>query len=293
MEFNKYQHIEAFGRTEVEGIEEGTCHIFPKLDGTNASVWMDKGELQFGSRNRHISLEKDNAGFMEEMQDHEGLKKFLRFHDDATIYGEWLVPHSLKDYQDDSWRRFYVFDVFKDGEYLRYDLVKIYCEMCDLDFIPCQAIIQNPTEEQLRFQMDKANFLMKDGHKGEGIVIKNYNYKNKYGRVTWAKMVSNDFKLKNLKEFGPTEMKGKSLVEQKIIDEYLTQSMVDKVYAKIINIAGEGDHVIPQLLSICFYDLIREESWDFLKKHKFPIVDYKLLQRKCTYKIKQLKTDIF
>ena len=27
----------------------------------------------------------------------------------------------------------------------------------------------------------------------EGVVIKNYNYENKYGRTTWAKIISEDF----------------------------------------------------------------------------------------------------
>ena len=40
-DFIKYQHIERWGMDEVEGIEIGTCHVFPKLDGTNASVYLD------------------------------------------------------------------------------------------------------------------------------------------------------------------------------------------------------------------------------------------------------------
>ena len=37
--FVKYQHIERFGTQETEGIENGTCYVFPKIDGTNASLW--------------------------------------------------------------------------------------------------------------------------------------------------------------------------------------------------------------------------------------------------------------
>lgn len=40
MEFRKYQHVERFGTSEVEGIDLGTCYIYPKIDGTNASVWL-------------------------------------------------------------------------------------------------------------------------------------------------------------------------------------------------------------------------------------------------------------
>lgn len=65
MEFLKYQHLERFGTTEVENIELGKTHVFPKIDGTNASVWLDKnGNIQAGSRKRHLSLDSDNAGFL-------------------------------------------------------------------------------------------------------------------------------------------------------------------------------------------------------------------------------------
>ena len=63
MKFRKYQHIERFGTTEVSQIEFGECFIFPKIDGTNASVWLDDGEICAGSRQRQLSIEADNAGF--------------------------------------------------------------------------------------------------------------------------------------------------------------------------------------------------------------------------------------
>jgi hypothetical protein len=63
MEFKKYMHLERFGTSEVEGIEIGTTYVFPKLDGTNASVWFEDGKIKAGSRNRELSFDNDNAGF--------------------------------------------------------------------------------------------------------------------------------------------------------------------------------------------------------------------------------------
>ena len=66
MEFKKYQHLERFGTTEVDGIHFGDCYVFPKIDGTNSCVWMgEDGTVQAGSRKRHLTLEADNAGFLE------------------------------------------------------------------------------------------------------------------------------------------------------------------------------------------------------------------------------------
>jgi len=61
--FIKYQHIEKFGSDEVEGIEQGIVHLFPKIDGTNASVWCANNGVCFGSRNREITPDNDNQGF--------------------------------------------------------------------------------------------------------------------------------------------------------------------------------------------------------------------------------------
>ena len=110
--FVKYMHLERYGNEEVDGIEQGTTYVFPKLDGTNAQVWVDpEGNLKAGSRNRQLQLDNDNAGFYNAMiKDDKVLSLFEGF-PELRLYGEWLVPHSLKTYRDDAWRKFYIFDV--------------------------------------------------------------------------------------------------------------------------------------------------------------------------------------
>lgn len=58
MQYKPYQHIERLGTQETEGILDGTCHIFPKIDGTNATVYLgDDGNLHGGSRKRELTIE--------------------------------------------------------------------------------------------------------------------------------------------------------------------------------------------------------------------------------------------
>jgi hypothetical protein len=45
MEYLKYQHIERFGTDEVDEIGVGECYVFPKIDGTNAQVWIEDGQI--------------------------------------------------------------------------------------------------------------------------------------------------------------------------------------------------------------------------------------------------------
>lgn len=47
------------------------------------------------------------------------------------------------------------------------------------------------------------------------------------------------------------------------------------------------------LLNTVFYDLVREETWNFVKRHKQPKIDFKVLNRYAIQKIKQLKPELF
>src|ERR1041384_6755948 len=117
MEFKEYQHLERLGTTEVQNIELGKCFVFPKIDGTNASVWMgDDGTVQAGSRKRHLSAEEDNHGFHAWAIKNEAINSYLKANPRHRLFGEWLVPHSLKTYRHSAWRKFYVFDVAIDRE---------------------------------------------------------------------------------------------------------------------------------------------------------------------------------
>ena len=52
MNFTKYQHVERLGTTETDGILDGDVLVFPKIDGTNCSVWLgDDGDVHCSNRN--------------------------------------------------------------------------------------------------------------------------------------------------------------------------------------------------------------------------------------------------
>jgi hypothetical protein len=295
MSFLKYQHLERYGNTEVEGIEVGTCYVFPKLDGTNGSVWWDGG-IKAGSRNRELALDNDNAGFMNAMVVDKAISKFLDSNPYIILYGEWLVPHTLKTYNDDAWRKFYVFDVYDRTRerLLSYDEYSAPLIAAGINVIAPIAIIKNGTETHFTECLSKAHYLVKDGEgSGEGVVIKNYDYTNKYGRQTWAKIVGNEFKAKHHIAMGAPVIGGE-IVEEKIAAKYVTQALVDKVHAKIVNeMGGWSSKYIPRLIHTVYYDLVTEETWNFVKEFKNPKIDFKVLSHYVTAKIKELKKELF
>ena len=145
MEFQKYQHIERFGTEEVERIGIGEYYVFPKIDGTNSSVWLEDGEIKAGSRNRELTLDKDNAGFYNAIINDNRIKSYLEANPTHRLYGEWLVPHSLKTYRDDAWRRFYVFDVYVGEIPMHYVDYKKGLDEFGIDYINPIRIIKNNT----------------------------------------------------------------------------------------------------------------------------------------------------
>jgi hypothetical protein len=294
--FTKYMHLERLGTTEVEGIEIGTVYVFPKLDGTNASIWLEKGELCAGSRNRKLSVDSDNAGFYNWAKIQKNLFVMLCRHPNLSFYGEWLVPHSLTTYRDDAWRKFYIFDVYNrdTGMYLDYESMKVILDEYNVDYLAPLAIVKNGNYETFQALLEKNVFLIKEGQGlGEGIVLKNYEWENKFGNVVWAKLITNAFKEVHHKAMGAPII-GPDAVEEKIAEKFVTQHLVDKVYAKLVN-DNNGWHskLIPQLLGVVFYDLIKEEMWEILKAYKNPKIDFGFLQRLTIAQIKRLKPELF
>ena len=241
MYYKSYQHIEKIGTLETEGILNGEVHLSYKIDGSNGCIYLnDNGELGFGSRKRELSVTQDNMGFMTNFICNKELySKFLdllKKYPNYIIYGEWLVPVTIKRYSKDAWRKFYVFDVFnnEDGTYLPFNIYKEMLDEYGLLYIPEIAVLNDPSEEDIKEYLDKTGeFLITEGL-GEGIVIKNYDYTNKYGRRTWAKILTEDFK-KNKKEYRQKNhiAKVEGNTEMLIINAFLTSEHVLKEKHKI------------------------------------------------------------
>ncbi len=327
-EFRKYDHVERCGHPHVEGIDIGTVHVFAKLDGTNASVWAQPatgratGSIIFraAARTRELSLENDNAGFYAWVLGCEGcgpLGDVFRTYPDWILYGEWLVPHTLKTYREDAWRRFWIFDVW-DRDQERYLPVEDYLDPlrdAGLDVIEPLCTFNNPSEEQLRREVETNSYLILDGAGvGEGIVLKNYGWVNKYGLQPWAKIVRNEFKEENRRAFGVTEKNGEFQVEAAIAEQFVTAALVAKERSKIVmdlmNRHGapgfdtdvdafqylEAVHrgeLIPRLLQTVYHSIVAEELWAAVKKYKNPVIDFRKLSHHVTHWTKKHARDLF
>ena len=320
MEFRKYDHVERFGHSDVTGIDAGLVHVFPKLDGTNASLWLTDAEdhgphLHAGSRTRVLEEGADNAGFLAWMKSNELPLITVLMDNDlhaCRVYGEWLVPHTLKTYREEAWRRFWIFDVWhwEDG-YLPFDRWAEPLRAAGFDVVDPLCTIENPTEDQLRHQVELNTYLIADGAGvGEGIVLKNYAWRNQHGRQPWAKIVRNEFKEENRRAFGTPELRGSYEVEAALAEEYVTPTLVAKTRAKIVlalkhsnskTMAFTQRHVeehyrkqmIPRLLQTVYSDVLQEELPAAVKKYRDPTINFKRFRAQCVRFTKRYAADLF
>lgn len=306
MQYRKYMHVEKLGTSETEGILRGTVFLSYKIDGTNAVIWLkEDGTLGFGSRRRELEIGEDNAGFMQLMMSDDYADEYADFlayltkYPTRIIYGEWLVRHTLRTYRDDAWRKFYVFDVYDTAtdkfipvhDYL-HDFIKYYK---NIKYIPILGELKNPTTEELDKYLKISNhFLIKDREQsGEGIVIKNYDFVNKFGRTVWAKMLTEDFKStrKNTKTTNKS-LKEASLIEYEI-SKLLTDEHILKEKTKIEErYGGWSSKNIFELLNRVFLEFWRDNWEIILKKFKNPTINFKTLKQITDNRVKDvLKID--
>ena len=318
MKFRMYDHLERLGHHSVQNIEMGLVHVFPKLDGTNASVWFDGDVMRCASRRRVITPDDDNAGFAAwvngDSDAAENLRLFCMSRPDLIVYGEWMVPHTLKTYREEVWHKFWIFDVYDRtaGTYISYETYGAYLAepLCT---------IQDPSEDQMKVQVEMNTYLIADGAGlGEGVVLKNYPWR-RHG-CPWAKVVRNVFKEEAARAFGHAKKHGEFQVEVAIAEEFVTAELVGKTRAKVVldianQIESDGGmemcrltanpnwqqrieaeyrgRLIPQLLGRVFHDLVDEEMWAILKKHKGATINFKTLQGRVTLATKALAEDLF
>ena len=292
MKFEKYQHVERLESPEVDGILNGDVYIFPKLDGTNTSIYLnDEYKIEVASRNRVLTAENDNQGAYAALHADYRIKRLLNLYPYWRLYGEWLVPHHFRNYVDNAWRKFYVFDVMEYGTYLDYFYYAEILQRYQIECIPPLEVLQNPTADEVVAYKDSATFLTKGGVAGEGIVIKNYEFVNKYGRTTWAKVVRAESRV-------ATKLQKPIIgrcIESEIVDAFVTESFIEKEFYKIANDNGGvfERRLIGRFLNTVWYTLITEEMYHAIIKFKNPKIDFQMLRRLTEEKIKIIKRDIF
>jgi ATP-dependent RNA circularization protein (DNA/RNA ligase family) len=277
---NKYIHVENLKSTEVQNILNGECHIYPKLDGANASICLgDSGEIVARSRNNVLTPENNLRGFYGYVQGLSStLEEFFLQYEDIVIFGEWLVPHTLKTYKSEAWHEFYAFDFYdkKSERFLNFEALRDTHSKFGFELVPCLAKLENPPETKLEEVLNSNTYLLESGV-GEGIVIKNFDFVNKYGRQAYAKLTTKHFQAKHDSSFKSNAPKdGEDLFEKKLVYKYLSDEYVLKELNKFENFESAK---VSELISIVYEEFIRDYISEIISKYKNPSINFKTLRK--------------
>lgn len=287
MTFEKYMHILRISDklvSDLDGLLKGKVWVFPKLDGACHSVFWDEDtySVRCASRNQMLSQDNDGTGFQKYLDSNHWLKEFVMNHKDWTIYGEFMTPHTIRDYTDSTWGQFYIFDVMKDGKFLPYveyetELGSECYDCPNLRIITPMAVVNSPSVDFLRSYVDSNHFCMKGDGVGEGIVVKNYDFTNCYGRTVWGKIVREDFKIASK---SPNKGMKELTVEETIADKYVTKDFVSKEFHKFTDDRGVewSDKMIPDFLHYIWEQWWLDYSFEAMAMGK-DIVDMKVLRK--------------
>lgn len=294
--FNSYEKVERIEKEECRGLLQGKSYIFEKIDGANSQIYFDTN-ISYASRNRVLGigdklLSGDSfRGFYNWIQENSiKLLDFFIVYPNVILYGEWLVKHTIP-YPAEFLSKFYCFDVMDDKGKFAIPTDPVWEHLQSIFnypiVIPCDGIVENCSIEDLKKYLEMPSHY--DAPYREGIVIKNYNFINKYGRTPYGKLLNKDFmevKGKTKKNIDPSEL------EVELTNTYCTKARVVKVCEKVrtketlksddpaiyaepgVYAKLEMKH-IPQVMNIVFYDIITEDMNDMLKKFKYPTIDFK------------------
>ncbi len=264
MKFKPYNKIHALHKEECEGILEGTCYIQEKVDGANASIWLgDDGEIHYGSRSRDLFLANDNFnGFGDWVRSHPQLKFFFEQYPAIRINGEWLVRHTI-GYRETSYKKFYAFDMEQsDGGLtmvIDFDDMYFLATTYEIPAVQLHGKFENPSMELIKSFAGQSVL----GEKGEGVVVKNLSYRNKFGDVNFGKYVTQEFKEDNGVTFGGNNKFSETYEEMYFVNKLVTLPRVEKTTHKLESMEGKlSEKHIPRVMGMVFYDVMSEEGND-------------------------------
>lgn len=168
----KYVDIERLKDKYALAFSEGEhITITEKIDGANASIGFEDGELSCFSRKQKLSPENTLRGFYTLVQTFDAEKFREVLGDRYIVFGEWLVSHTIK-YPATRLSKFYVFDVWDTEveQYVPWSVTKDFAAKLGLTTVP--LFYDGPFVSWEHVQSFVGKTEMDAEPTGEGVVIK-------------------------------------------------------------------------------------------------------------------------
>ncbi|EOO20007.1 RNA ligase family protein [Bacillus cereus] len=271
MEQKKYMDVVRLGHRSTVGVlnEGDKIVIQEKIDGANASFTGGEGNTRCFSRNKELDEENTLGGFYQfanSLNDDELIPGYLYF-------GEWLNPHKVR--YENYEKQFFLFDIYdlNREQYLPFSFVKGEASRLNLNLVPVfyEGVYQGFDHLKQFVGITNLGGKLCEVTTGEGIVVKNVSYLDRFGKQQFVKLVTDSFR-EVQRQKAPKDP-SKKTEEQVFVDTCMTKARVEKLIHKLVD-EGILDEkfditdmqVILQNLGGRIYDDMLKEESDLLPK---------------------------
>lgn len=273
-EIKKYTSATRYGKVNTKDVlnKGDYITITEKIDGANASFCIDiENELGVScySRNTPLNEESTLRGF------YGWINKNIipikeKLNPNYRYFGEWLVSHKAV-YKPANYQKFYMFSIWDEVEnkYLPDEIVKSEAARLGLQTVPYFYEGEFISFEHLMTLVGKSNLTLEQ-NTGEGIVVKNVNYFDRYCKQMFVKLVTEKF-AEVQKQRTPKNPKIDDGFRELVMTA-LTEARVEKIIHKLVdeNLLKEDyaiedmGQMLKLLGSSVFEDILKEESELFI-----------------------------
>lgn len=238
-EIKKYTDVTRYGKSNTNGvIQEGDyITITEKIDGANASFRIDENNpmgISCYSRNQLLSEEQRLNGFYDwVIENIVPIKDKLN--PNYIYYGEWLIPHKVI-YKPECYKNFYMFSVWDTSleleQYLSDEVVK--SEAIKLGLKTPEYFYEGRyiSFEHLMSFVGKSNMTL-EPNTGEGVVVKNVNYFDKFNKQMFVKLVSEKFAEVQKQKLPKNPNVNSQVIS--LVKSVLTKPRVEKLMFKLVD----------------------------------------------------------
>lgn len=246
--------------------------ITTKIDGANASIAYnaDEGKLEVFSRTNILNGADGLRGFKAFIDTKFKPDEFTKF-PDLVIFGEWLVPHKINNYEKCHFNNWHVYDIWSKTEknYLQQTFVKAFCEEHGLSYI--EVLYEGPfiSWDHCRSFMHASKY----GPRQEGIVVKNQSKldRDDIRFPKYLKIVNDEFKesmVKKEKKPVDPEVKKEMDDAKSLMTRVVTEARVHKAILKLVDEGILPSELTPKCMgtvmknlpAMIWEDVVKEEN---------------------------------
>lgn len=235
MEQKKYHSIVRMGHRSTRKVFNvgDQITIQEKIDGANASFMRDGDKVLAFSRANLLGEGLTLNGFYGWVQINIDPKSLL---EGVVYFGEWSGSHKI-NYGENS-KKFFLYDIYNTftSEYVYFSIVKDEAKRLNLNLVPLFYEGEYQSYEHLEEFIGRTDLGGKIGdvESGEGIVVKNVNYKDHNGEQVFVKLVIDRFR-EIQKQKAPKDPNLPETVEGSWVTQNMTKARVEKHLYKLVD----------------------------------------------------------